>query len=65
MKPDWKDAPEWAKWLALNEYGEWWWYEMEPLLFYMAGHWHAESGRKLRVSPDMVNWQDSLEAKPE
>ena len=32
MKPDWKDAPEWAMWLAMDEDGEWWWYEDEPFL---------------------------------
>lgn len=30
MKPDWKDAPEWASWLALDEYGTWYWFELEP-----------------------------------
>lgn len=30
MKPDWKDAPEWAKFLAEDADGTWWWYEAEP-----------------------------------
>jgi hypothetical protein len=30
MKPDWKDAPEWANWLAMDESGEWYWYDMAP-----------------------------------
>ncbi|WWO60457.1 hypothetical protein [Stenotrophomonas phage SOVA965] len=30
MKPDWKDAPEWAKWIALSTDGEWTWFEDEP-----------------------------------
>ena len=25
MKPDWKDAPEWANYLVLDEDGEWYW----------------------------------------
>lgn len=29
-KPDWKDAPEWANFLAQDEGGEWYWYEHEP-----------------------------------
>lgn len=33
MKPDWKDAPEWANWLAMDKTGEWWWYENEPMLY--------------------------------
>jgi hypothetical protein len=30
MKPDWKDAPEWAKWLGRDQFGVWWWFELEP-----------------------------------
>lgn len=26
MKPDWKDAPDWAQWLCKN-HGEWYWAE--------------------------------------
>jgi len=26
MKPDWKDAPEWANYLAKDENSEWWWF---------------------------------------
>lgn len=32
MKPDWKDAPEWAQWLAQDSDGDWWWYAVEPLV---------------------------------
>jgi len=37
MKPSWDDAPEWAMWLAMDEDGEWWWYEDEPFLI-LADH---------------------------
>jgi hypothetical protein len=30
MKPDWKDAPEWANWLAMEPNGEWFWYQVRP-----------------------------------
>ena len=30
MKPNWKDAPEWANWLAMDLGGYWWWYEYKP-----------------------------------
>lgn len=30
MKPDWKDAPEWAKWLVMDGDGWWYWSEDEP-----------------------------------
>lgn len=29
-KPDWEDAPEWAKYLAQDKDGDWWWYEYTP-----------------------------------
>lgn len=31
MKPDWKDAPEWANWLAMDGDGRWNWYNCEPI----------------------------------
>jgi len=30
MKPDWKNAPEWAEWLAQDLNGWWYWYEYKP-----------------------------------
>ena len=30
--PDWKDAPEWAQWLAMEAGGGWYWFENEPEL---------------------------------
>ena len=30
MKPNWKDAPDWANWLAMNEDGAWTWFEEKP-----------------------------------
>lgn len=29
-KPDWKDAPEWAQWLAQDSCGAWWWFKRKP-----------------------------------
>ena len=39
MKPDWKDAPAWANWLAMDSDGEWYWYALEPSI--MEGVWDA------------------------
>ena len=30
MKPDWKDAPEWAQYLSCDKFGYVWW-EHEPV----------------------------------
>jgi len=39
MKPDWKDAPEWANWFAVDEDGACYWYGDEP--FMSGGVWWA------------------------
>ena len=26
----WKDAPEWAKWAAMDADGSWYWYDKQP-----------------------------------
>jgi len=41
MKPSWDDAPSWAQWLALDGDGEWYWYEVEPMLM-PSGNWSPE-----------------------
>jgi hypothetical protein len=38
-KPDWKDAPHWANYLAMNEDGGWYWYKNGPVEDY--GRWYA------------------------
>lgn len=30
IKPSWDDAPSWAQWLAQDECGVWFWYELKP-----------------------------------
>lgn len=60
MKPDWKDAPEWANWKAMDEDGEWWWYEEEPYIFY--NYWVVRPGRRARAG--YIQWRDTLEARP-
>ncbi len=39
MKPDWKDAPDWAEWLCRDSRGKWWWRTDEPML--VRGEWVA------------------------
>ena len=58
-KPDWKDAPEWAKHLAMDEDGTWCWYEQEPYLGECA--WFSD-GRYEFVYPG--RWDESLEGRP-
>lgn len=32
MKPDFEDAPEWAKYLAMDDDGSYYWFDSEPEL---------------------------------
>ena len=60
MKPDWKDAPEWANWLAQDHNGEWYWYEFQPN--YYNSRWYPTKGRVRKVN--ITDWEYSLEERP-
>lgn len=63
MKPDWKDAPPWARWLAMDEDGEWFWYEKEPAeIGWMFG---SDGGRMECAAIDPDDWRKTLEQRPE
>ncbi len=63
MRPDWYDAREWAKYLAQDGHGSWWWYLAEPVWSDERGRWiHGE-----RVAPASYNEKNpsqSLERRP-
>lgn len=63
MKPDWKDAPEWANYVAMDSDGVWWWYRDEP---YQEGEfWTIYTAQNEGTEPvDLINWRDSLEQRP-
>lgn len=61
MKPDWKDAPEWARWLAMNDDGVWHWYENAPELFWLA--WSVGDG-KVAIAGRNRDWDLTLEQRP-
>lgn len=61
MKPDWKDAPEWAQWLAMDGGGRWYWYEMRPTFIVSEGRWMA--GRNGRLAA-MAGLNPTCEARP-
>ncbi|AVO23691.1 hypothetical protein [Xanthomonas phage XPP1] len=42
MKPDWKDAPEWARYLAMDNDGVWVWYAVEPHYVVDTGRWASD-----------------------
>lgn len=62
-KPDWKDAPKWAQWLAQDEDGEWRWHSMKPEI----GHREWISASTWIIDACTArnnNWRDTLERRP-
>lgn len=64
MKPDWKDAPEWAKWLAMDANGQWYWYEGPTEPFRDENRWDCNDGIGQRVGEPTPDWTKTLEARP-
>lgn len=63
-KPDWKDAPEWAQWLAQDGNGDWYWYESAP--FVISNSWMPQRDGNLQRAEDLIedDWRESLEQRP-
>jgi hypothetical protein len=61
MKPDWKDSPEWANWLAQDDDGSWFWFEAEPIVD--DGSW-VNFKQRYCAAGNGVGWRDSLERRP-
>lgn len=62
MKPDWKDAPEWANYLAQDEDGEWHWYKGKP--FPVGDGWWPTDHPIAKAGYDRNDWEDTLEQRP-
>lgn len=63
MKPNWKDAPEWANYLAMDEDGRWWWYQHTPTI--NKSVWKKESGHAELAKPNhFIDWFETLEERP-
>lgn len=62
MKPDWKKAPRWANFLAMDPDGDWFWCERKP--FIDKGYWR-DTGLIDWASPPELYWKKTLEQRPE
>lgn len=64
-KPDWKDAPEWANYLAFcHTDNGWYWFEYRPEASYTG--WTLNPAfpvGRTRRHGDPEDWQDTLECK--
>jgi hypothetical protein len=67
-KPDWKDAPEWAQWLAQNNVGVWWWYPSGDVPMIYGGCFANNSmkDRAVMATQGKVigDWRNTLEQRP-
>ena len=62
-KPDWKDAPEWANWLAQDESCEWFWFEYKPVRRH--DDWGVKTkGRYANANFYNESWKETLERRP-
>lgn len=60
-KPDWKDAPEWAQFLAMDIDGMWFWHEEEPEP--RSRDW-ASNGTIREARAPRTDWLTTLEPRP-
>lgn len=64
MKPDWKDAPEWAAHLAMEADGKWWWFENQPTVSADFDEW-KHAGQEMPASDETPKqWHETLESRP-
>lgn len=60
-KPNWKDAPMWATYLAMDSTSIWYWHEHEPKQKY--GLWNS-TGLNSRSEDNYIMSADTLEKRP-
>lgn len=63
MKPDWKDAPEWANWLAMDPDGGWCWFEKEPWYSHSNSCWFHVIPSKYQEAQE-ADREKHLEQRP-
>lgn len=67
-KPEWKDAPEWANWLAQDKDGEYCWWNKKPdrtKSLWTQGS--PESDYRFESAgyfPKSIDWEKTLEPRP-
>jgi hypothetical protein len=61
MIPEWKDAPEWANYRAMDSNGEWFWYECSPRGGFKS--WLVSEGDRTYAGREPY-WRGTKEARP-
>lgn len=57
----WANAPEWAKWLAMDKDGEWYWFEEKPVREKCT--WQCDLGKCKITESVRLDWRESLEER--
>jgi hypothetical protein len=71
--PAWSNAPEWANYLAMDEDGDWAWYERKPKTWEAKQVWDytGNGGQAINafgfVEPELNRhlWRESLQKRPD
>ncbi len=62
MKPDWSQAPVWAKYLAQDVNGSWVWFALKPEPNDTHGEWMPQGRfQRAKTTPE---WRETLEGMP-
>ena len=63
---DWSDAPPGWNWLAQDEDGRWFWYQVKPVPGIGGGVWRSNSRTQRFAFQGAPNplWLDSLQERP-
>lgn len=62
-KPDWSEAPEWARYVAQDKSGEWYWFEHEPKKE-SGGYWYLDRRAGQTEQAHKEEWTLTLESRP-
>lgn len=62
MKPDWKDAPVQANFIAQDGDGSWWWFADKPIWDDEYQRWETEG--EIWEALDLVPAEETLEPRP-
>jgi hypothetical protein len=62
-KPNWKDAPSWAKYVAQDGSGAWYWYKKKPSMGNYG--WLDITGDFMKCKPSNDNWKQTVEKRPQ
>lgn len=66
IKPSWKSAPDWAKYLAQDGDGTWYWYEERPSVSPLSRVWSRTSStsKQMRCLDNTEEWRVTMERRP-